>query len=428
MWVAFLSKINQSPKRKLQIIIGFAIFAFAVAISYFSVVEADVQDTPQYDIFLVIDVSGSMQDDSKLVFAKQAALEFVDIFQLDQSSDHQIGLVAFSDYAQMLVELDDDSQNLKQGINKLYPGGTTAMGEGVLIATQSFSQETRPDTKKILVLDKIEGTSIRNIDQLKKQEINLKKLSRNLIQHFLRQAVRDGFFHADMHQGNLFVNNNGEIIPVDFGIMGRLSKNNKRYLAEILYAFINRDYKKVAKVHFLAGLVPKNTSLEEFSQALRSVGEPIFGQKIENISGSKLLSQLFEITEKFNMQTQTQLLLLQKTMVVVEGVARKIDPEANIWDISKPILENWLNNHKDPINKINDVFSDASEILKRIPELPKIMDKANDAITLMAEGKFNPNSQNYHYLKEEELKLKLMRNKLFIGILIIVIFILIVFK
>ena len=283
-------------------------------------------------------------------------------------------------------------------------------------------------TKKILVLDKIEGTSIRNIDQLKKQEINLKKLSRNLIQHFLRQAVRDGFFHADMHQGNLFVNNNGEIIPVDFGIMGRLSKNNKRYLAEILYAFINRDYKKVAKVHFLAGLVPKNTSLEEFSQALRSVGEPIFGQKIENISGSKLLSQLFEITEKFNMQTQTQLLLLQKTMVVVEGVARKIDPEANIWDISKPILENWLNNHKDPINKINDVFSDASEILKRIPELPKIMDKANEAITLMADGKFNPNSQNYHYLKEEELKFKLMRNKLFIGILIIVIFILIVFK
>ena len=128
------------------------------------------------------------------------------------------------------------------------------------------------------------------------------------------------------------------------------------------------------------------------------------------------------------MQTQTQLLLLQKTMVVVEGVARKIDPETDIWDVSKPVLEDWLTNYKDPVNKINDALSDASEILKRIPELPKIMDKANEAITLIAEGQINPGSQNYHSLKEEELKLQLVRNKLFIGILVIVIFILIVFK
>jgi len=283
-------------------------------------------------------------------------------------------------------------------------------------------------TKKILTLDQVQSTPIRNVEKLKNKHIDLKKLSKNLIQNFLRQAVRDGFFHADMHQGNLFVNDKGEIIAVDFGIMGRLDKKNKRYLAEILFGFINRDYKKVAEMHFLAGLVPKNTSKEEFAQALRSIGEPIFGQKIKNISGGKLLSQLFEITEKFNMQTQTQLLLLQKTMVVVEGVARKIDPETDIWDVSKPVLEDWLTNYKDPVNKINDALSDASEILKRIPELPKIMDKANEAITLIAEGQINPGSQNYHSLKEEELKLKLVRNKLFIGILVIVIFILIVFK
>ena len=144
--------MNPNLKRKYQIIIGFAIFAFAVSVSYFSVVEADVQDTPKYDIYLVIDVSGSMQDESKLVFAKQAALEFVDTFQLDQSSDHRIGLVAFSDYAQMLVELDDNSKNLKEGINKLHPEGTTALGEGVLTSTQSLSEETRPDAKKIIVL------------------------------------------------------------------------------------------------------------------------------------------------------------------------------------------------------------------------------------------------------------------------------------
>ena len=140
---------------------------------------------------------------------------------------------------------------------------------------------------------------------------------------------------------NLFVDNKGNIVPVDFGIMGRLDKYNKKYLAEILYGFIKRDYVKVAEVHFQAGLVPKTASKEEFAQALRSVGEPIFGQNIKDISGGNLLSQLFEITEKFNMATQTQLLLLQKTMVVVEGVARKIYPDTNIWNVSKPVLENW---------------------------------------------------------------------------------------
>ena len=144
--------LNPDSKRKYQLAIGFAIFAFAVGISYFSVAEADDQDTPQYDIYLVIDVSGSMVNESKLVFAKQAASEFVDAFQLDQSSDHRIGLVAFSDFAQVLVELDDNSKNLKEGINKLHPKKATAMGEGVLTATQSLSEEARSDVKKIIVL------------------------------------------------------------------------------------------------------------------------------------------------------------------------------------------------------------------------------------------------------------------------------------
>ena len=231
-----------------------------------------------------------------------------------------------------------------------------------------------------------------------------------------------------MHQGNLFVNKDGNVVPVDFGIMGRLDKNNRKYLAEILFGFIQRDYKKVAEVHFIAGLVAKNVSKDEFAQALRSIGEPIFGQSAKNISGSKLLAQLFEITEKFNMQTQIQLLLLQKTMVVVEGVARKLDPETNIWDVSKPILENWLKEVKDPLNRTSEVINEASEIVKRLPELPHIMDKANDVMTLIAEGKFNPNTLAYASLREEELKLELMRNKILGGILALVILALIVFK
>ena len=283
-------------------------------------------------------------------------------------------------------------------------------------------------SKKILCLDRIEGISIREVKNLKSLNINLKKLAKDIIQHFLRHAVRDGFFHADMHQGNLFVSKDGSIIPVDFGIMGRLDKSNRKYLAEILYGFIKRDYKKVAEVHFIAGLVPKEVSKDEFAQALCSIGEPIFGQSVKNISGGKLLSQLFEITEKFNMQTQIQLLLLQKTMVVVEGVARKLDPDTNIWDTSRPILEDWLKEAKDPLNKAGEVISEASEVLKRLPDLPIIMDKANNVMTLITEGKFNPNTLAYHSLREEELKLELVRNKILGGVLVLVIFILIVFK
>ncbi len=282
-------------------------------------------------------------------------------------------------------------------------------------------------SKKVLCLDWVDGISIREVEKLKSLNVNLKKLAKDIIQNFLRHAIRDGFFHGDMHQGNLFVSKDGEIIPVDFGIMGRLDKNNRKYLAEILYGFIKRDYKKVAEVHFYAGLVSKNVSKDEFAQALRSIGEPIFGQSVKNISGSKLLSQLFEVTEKFNMHTQIQLLLLQKTMVVVEGVSRKLDPEANIWDLSKPVLENWLRDLKDPIKKADEVVNNAAEVLKRLPDFPIIMDKANDVMTLIAEGKFNPNTMAYHSLKNEELKLEIMRNKILGGVLVLVIFALIVF-
>ena len=283
-------------------------------------------------------------------------------------------------------------------------------------------------SKKVLCLDKVNGISIREVENLKSLNIDLKKIAKNVIQHFLKHAMRDGFFHGDMHQGNLFVNKDGDIIPVDFGIMGRLDKTNKKYLAEILYGFIKRDYQKVAEIHFLAGLVPKDTSKDKFAQALRSIGEPILGQSIKNISGSKLLSQLFEVTEKFNMQTQIQLLLLQKTMVVVEGVARKLDPETNIWNISKPVLEDWLKKAKDPFSKIDEATNNVSEVLKRLPNLPIVMDRLNDVMTLMAEGKFNANTLLYKDLKEEELKLQLIRNKVLGVVLALVIFALIVFK
>ena len=162
----------------------------------------------------------------------------------------------------------------------------------------------------------------------------------------------------------------------------------------------------MADVHFQAGLVPQNASKEEFAQALRSVGEPIFGQSIKDISGGNLLAQLFEITEKFNMPTQTPLLILQKTMVVVEGVARKLYPDTNIWEVSRPVLENWLKEVKSPKSTIDTAINTSSEILKRIPEFPMIMDKANYALQLMAEGKLNISSGNNNKLELEQLNLK----------------------
>ena len=282
-------------------------------------------------------------------------------------------------------------------------------------------------TKRILTLDKVKGVSIREQDNLKNSGVDLKKLAENLIQHFLKQAVRDGFFHGDMHQGNLFVDENGNIIPVDFGIMGRLDKNNRKFLAEILYGFIKRDYPKVAEVHFQAGLVPQNASKEEFAQALRSVGEPIFGQSIKDISGGNLLAQLFEITEKFNMATQPPLLLLQKTMVVVEGVARKLYPETNIWEVSRPVLEEWLKNIKSPKSTIDTALNTSAEIIKRIPDFPGLMDRADYALKLMAEGKLSLGISNNKGLEIEQMKLKNFRNNIIIGFFGIVIISLLVF-
>ncbi len=300
-------------------------------------------------------------------------------------------------------------------------------------AANEYSENTKNDSgfhvpkiywnytsEEVLTLDWIDGISIRETEELKNRKINTKNIASDLIQHFLRHAVRDGFFHADMHQGNLFINNSGQIVPIDFGIMGRLDKLNKKYLAEILYGFIKRDYKKVAEVHMIAGLVPQNVNVAELSQALRSIGEPIFGQSVKDISGARLLKQLFDITEKFNMQTQPQLLLLQKTMVVVEGVARKLNSDTNIWETSKPVLEQWLKETKDPIINFTETIKDSTEILKRLPELPKIMDKANQALTFMASGQIPQNSNSYSALNEKKLEMKSFRNQSIVGLLLLV--------
>ena len=282
-------------------------------------------------------------------------------------------------------------------------------------------------SENVMTLDWVDGVSIRETEELKKRNLNTEKIAEDIIQNFLRHAVRDGFFHADMHQGNIFIDNNGHIVPIDFGIMGRLDKMSKRFLAEILFGFIQRDYRKVAEVHLVAGLVPKEVPIDDLAQALRSIGEPIFGQTVKDISGGKLLKQLFDVTEKFNMQTQPQLLMLQKTMVVVEGVARKLNPNTNIWTTSKPVLESWLKETKDPITTINETLQNTSEVIKRLPEFPEIMDKANQALTYLASGQIPQNSNSYSALNIKRSEMNAFRNQSIIGLLVLVIFGLLVF-
>ena len=282
-------------------------------------------------------------------------------------------------------------------------------------------------SENVMTLDWVDGISIRETVELKKRNFNTEKIAEDVIQNFLRHAVRDGFFHADMHQGNIFIDNDGHIVPIDFGIMGRLDKMSKRFLAEILFGFIQRDYKKVAEVHLAAGLVPQSVPINDLAQALRSIGEPIFVQAVKDISGGKLLKQLFDVTEKFNMQTQPQLLMLQKTMVVVEGVARKLNPNTNIWTTSKPVLENWLKNTKDPMTTINETLQNTSEVIKRLPEFPEIMDKANQALTYLASGQIPQNSNSYTALNTKKAEMTTFKNQSIIGLLILVIFGLLVF-
>ena len=194
-------------------------------------------------------------------------------------------------------------------------------------------------SKNILTTEWVDSNSSKSLNKIRKKNIDFNEIGENIMKTFLILAIRDGFFHADMHQGNLFIKDDATIIPVDFGIMGRLSVQSRRYLLEILTGFVKKDYKKIADIHFEAGYIPEDQDRDKFSQALRAIGEPIQGQDSDSISMGHLLSQLLEVTSQFKMKTQPQLLLLQKTMVVTEGVAREFNPKLNIWNLSKPILD-----------------------------------------------------------------------------------------
>ena len=229
--------------------------------------------------------------------------------------------------------------------------------------------------RDVVTMEWIDGIKMSNVPALREAGHDLNRLAENLVQSFLRHTLRDGFFHADMHPGNLFVDRNGMIVAVDMGIVGRLSKKERRFLAEILFGFITRDYQRVADVHFEAGYVPSHHDAASFAQAIRAIGEPIHGQPAETISMGKLLTLLFEVTELFDMETRPELVMLQKTMVVVEGVARILNPRFNMWKASEPVVGGWIRDNLGPKRIVTDLREGLSAALKLAEAAPEIAAK-----------------------------------------------------
>jgi ubiquinone biosynthesis protein len=228
-------------------------------------------------------------------------------------------------------------------------------------------------TKEVLTLEWIDATPLSDRARLVAKGFDLPALARAVIQTFLRHALRDGFFHADMHPGNLFVDDERRLIAVDFGIMGRLGVKERLFLAEILHGFITRDYHRTAEVHFEAGYVPHTHSVENFAQAIRAIGEPIHNRTAEDISMARLLTLLFEVTGLFDMRTRPELLLLQKTMVVVEGVARSLDPKLDMWSTAEPVVREWMTRHLGPVGTLEGAVQGASEIGRFAGNLPGLL-------------------------------------------------------
>ena len=230
--------------------------------------------------------------------------------------------------------------------------------------------------RRVMTLGWAEGVPLGDNDALDAAGHDRVALSERILTLFLSHALRDGYFHGDMHQGNLKVQADGSIIAFDFGIMGHIDEYTRRVYAEILYGFIKRDYKRVAEVHFEAGYVPADQDVDEFARALRAVGEPIFGQDAGNMSMGNLLSYLFEVTERFGMQTRTELILLQRTMVVVEGVARSLNPNMNIWSTAKPVVENYIRDSIGPKALMRDLAQTMRVISRFGPHLPSMAEAA----------------------------------------------------
>jgi ubiquinone biosynthesis protein len=230
-------------------------------------------------------------------------------------------------------------------------------------------------SKRLLTLEWIHGIKLNDVESLKSAGYNLNQILEHISTSFFNQAFRDGFFHADMHPGNLFVNPKGELVVVDFGIMGRLDWSTRLYVAEIFQGFLNKDFMQVAKAHFRAGYVPAHQDVHAFALACRAIAMPVLDKPINEISIGSLLGQLFQVTETFEMETRPELLLFQKNLVVVEGIGRMLNPQINMWDMARGPIEQWAKEHLSLRGKIKFAKAYTEELVERAPTLIRKIDE-----------------------------------------------------
>jgi ubiquinone biosynthesis protein len=223
--------------------------------------------------------------------------------------------------------------------------------------------------RRVLTLEWAPGMPLTDPRAAEQPGLDVNALADHVVRAFLSQALDHGAFHADLHEGNLFCHAPAELTAIDFGIVGRLGPSERRYLAEILWGFISRDYERIARVHFEAGYVPPEHSVEAFAQALRAVGEPVIGKQASQVSMGRLLGQLFEITDLFDMHLRPELILLQKTMVSVEGVARRLNPDHDLWAAAQPVVERWIRRELGPQAQIRDAIDELRATLKALAKL-----------------------------------------------------------
>ncbi|MDE2181688.1 MAG: 2-polyprenylphenol 6-hydroxylase [Alphaproteobacteria bacterium] len=253
---------------------------------------------------------------------------------------------------------------------------------------------------RVLTTEWIDGIPVRDVDALRAAGHDPRDVAVKLMRTFLTQTLREGFFHADLHPGNLFIDREGRLVAVDFGIMGRLDAQMRRFMAETLAGFLARDYVRVAQSHYEANFVPSRHPVDTFAQALRAIGEPIFGRPAREMSMARLLQQLFDTTRRFDMQAQPQLLLLQKTMVVVEGVARSLDPDFDIWSASSPVVERWMLNRLAPETRLREAVAGV-EVLGRLAQhLPQLIHTAEVISAMLVEGGLRLHPATTHEIVE----------------------------
>jgi ubiquinone biosynthesis protein len=234
----------------------------------------------------------------------------------------------------------------------------------------------RRTAQRVLTTERVTGIPVDRREELMAAGHDVRLILKNAAEVFFKQAFRDGFFHADQHPGNAFVDADGAIVAVDFGIMGRVDKATRHYLADMLLGFLQADYEWVAEVHFRAGYVPADKDKAAFTQAIRAIAEPILGLPLEEISLAKLLGLMFQVTERFEMETQPQLLLLQKTMLVTEGVGRKLDPTINMWELARPLVEQWMRENRGPLARAKETAETVRDLVERAPLILKGLEQA----------------------------------------------------